>query len=81
MPGWQGTGLSLQKLSQRTTEPRAVKTESLTALGFLVIFAHRVKETELERSFPNSLPSKLSVFKQLCYEMEISCYDQTIWLI
>lgn len=66
---------------QKISEPTAVETNSLMTLGFCCYFSHAVKESELERTFLNSLPNKLSVFKQLCYEMEISCYDQTIWLI
>lgn len=52
------------------------------ALSFYSYFNHHFKKTEPERTFPNTLTNKLSVFKQqLHYEMEISCYDQAIWLI
>lgn len=74
-------GCPYKKSMQTISEPIAVETNSLMALGFYCYFSHAVKESELERTFLNSLPNKLSVFKQLRYEMEISCYDQTIWLI
>lgn len=51
------------------------------ALSLYGYFNHHLKEIEPERTFLNTLTNKLSVFKQqLYYEMEISCYDQAIWL-
>lgn len=73
---------SLEMLNAEESQNLKPWKLSLMALILYGYFNHCLKEIELERTFLSTFTNKLSVFKeQLHYEMEISCYDQAIWLI